>query len=78
MKPTLLAFLGIGLATSAAAQLPETKTTMANPAATFCIENGGAYEIREDDAGNKLGYCILSDGTEVDAWEFIRGHFEEN
>lgn len=78
MKRIALAALGMSLATAAAAQLPETKTTMANPAATFCVENGGTYEIRDDGEGNKLGYCILPDGAEVDAWDFIRSHFDEN
>lgn len=73
------AFLGIGilvLATTLAHAQTATKTTMANPAATFCIENGGEYQIRENADGSKYGVCVLSDGTEVDAWGYLRSHFE--
>ncbi|WP_369410518.1 amidohydrolase family protein [Parasedimentitalea denitrificans] len=44
---------------------------LANPSATFCIESGGAYDIR-DGEGGKVGYCTLADGSEVDAWEYYR------
>ena len=54
----------------------QTKTTMANPVATFCIENGGDYQIRKNDDGSEYGVCVLSDGTEVDAWDYLRAHFE--
>ncbi|MGI9367837.1 MAG: putative hemolysin [Ruegeria sp.] len=53
-----------------------TKTTMANPAATFCVENGGEYQIRKYADGSEYGVCTLSDGTEVDAWDYLRSHFE--
>ncbi|SHE49864.1 hypothetical protein SAMN05444279_10391 [Ruegeria intermedia] len=54
----------------------QTKTTMANPAATFCIENGGDYQIRKNADGSEYGVCVLADGTEVDAWDYLRAHFE--
>lgn len=46
---------------------------MPNPAAAFCLEQGGRYEIRDDEEGAR-GFCILEDGTEVDAWELYREH----
>ncbi len=49
----------------------DTSTQLANPAATFCAENGHTYEIR-DGAGGQTGVCILSDGSEVDAWDYFR------
>ena len=45
---------------------------IANPAAVFCIEQGGTHDIRKDEDGAAYGMCILPDGTEVDAWEYYR------
>ncbi|MEX0279020.1 MAG: DUF333 domain-containing protein [Ruegeria sp.] len=50
---------------------PEQSTELANPAATFCIESGAKYEIRDGENG-QTGVCILPDGREVDAWEYFR------
>ncbi len=47
-------------------------TTRTNPAADYCIEQGGRYEIRKNSEGAAQGICILSDGTEIDAWEYLR------
>ena len=49
----------------------ESPTQLANPAATFCVESGNRYEIR-DGEGGQTGICILPDGKEVDAWEYFR------
>ena len=51
----------------------EAGAQLANPAATFCIDSGGQYEIRDGDNGQS-GVCILPNGTEVDAWEYFRDH----
>ena len=72
MTRTLLAVVGL----SALAACDESSTTdstaqLANPAATYCIESGAQYEIRDGDNGQS-GVCILPDGREVDAWEFFR------
>ncbi|SLN31556.1 hypothetical protein TRL7639_01334 [Falsiruegeria litorea R37] len=67
----------IVLAATSAASASDTKTTLANPAATFCIENGGTYQLSKDENGNAVGICILADGTEVDAWDYIRAHFKD-
>ncbi|NOC43977.1 DUF333 domain-containing protein [Ruegeria atlantica] len=50
---------------------------MPNPAATFCIENDGTYQLRKNEDGSVYGVCILKDGTEVDAWDYLRSHFEQ-
>ncbi|MCT8159887.1 DUF333 domain-containing protein [Pseudoruegeria sp. SHC-113] len=44
---------------------------LANPAAVFCVESNGVYEIREDPEGNQYGVCITEEG-EFDAWELYR------
>lgn len=40
---------------------------MPNPAAVFCIEQGGQYLLES-------GQCLLPDGTTVDAWDYFRSH----
>lgn len=64
--PPALCFLALA---ACAEETP--KVGLANPAATFCIEQGGRYEIR-DTANGQTGICILPDGREVDAWEYFR------
>jgi len=46
---------------------------LANPASVYCEENGGELEIREDEAGGQIGYCIFPDGSECEEWEYYRG-----
>jgi putative hemolysin len=47
-------------------------TGLSNPAAAFCVDCGGTYEIRRAADGSQSGVCILANGTEVDAWEYFR------
>jgi putative hemolysin len=47
-------------------------TALANPAAVFCVEDGGTYAIRRAADGSQTGVCILEDGAEVDAWAHFR------
>ena len=49
------------------------KQELANPAATYCSEQGFTYETRKDDQGNAYGVCVFDDGTECDAWAYFRG-----
>ncbi len=72
MHRTILA--AVCLTTLAACDQPPSagsSTQLANPAATFCVESGARYEIRDGDGG-QTGVCILPDGREVDAWEYFR------
>ena len=46
---------------------------LANPAASFCGEQGGTYEIRQNEDGSQYGVCLFANGSECDAWAFIRG-----
>ncbi len=50
---------------------PAPALAIANPAAVFCTESGGRYEMRQEAAGTR-GVCILPEGEEVDAWEYFR------
>ncbi|MEE4187720.1 MAG: amidohydrolase family protein, partial [Roseobacter sp.] len=42
-----------------------------NPAALFCIEQGGTYSI-EDTAAGQRGMCALPNGQVRDAWDYFR------
>lgn len=55
----------------ASAAYAEEKPQLPNPAAVYCIEKGGKYEIRETGNG-QVGICVLPDGTEIDAWDLFR------
>ncbi len=72
MSRTLIAAVGL-TALAACDEAPSTdpSTQLANPAATFCIESGGQYEIRDGDNG-QTGICTLPDGREIDAWKYFR------
>lgn len=48
-------------------------TGLANPAATYCIAQGGLYGIHDGPDGQS-GICQLPDGTRIDAWTYFREH----
>jgi predicted amidohydrolase YtcJ/putative hemolysin len=64
LNALILCALGFGAAAVIATEAP-------NPAAAFCIEQGGSYTI-VDDGGGQRGRCLLVDGREVDAWDHFR------
>ncbi|MBQ9601134.1 MAG: DUF333 domain-containing protein [Neisseriaceae bacterium] len=49
---------------------------IANPAAVFCIQQGGKSVIRQDAQGNQYGVCILPNGEEIDEWAYFRAHHQ--
>jgi putative hemolysin len=49
---------------------------VANPASVYCEEQGGTVDIRTDESGSQIGYCVFSDGSEVEEWAFFRGEAE--
>lgn len=48
-----------------------TASELPNPAAAFCVDQGGTYSIVESADGQR-GICTLTDGAEVDAWVYFR------
>lgn len=55
------------------AKCSETKSAqLANPASTYCIENGGKSEIRTNPDGSQMGYCKFNDGSECEEWAYFR------
>jgi putative hemolysin len=45
----------------------------ANPAAAYCVQQGGQSKIVTDQAGNQAGVCVFPDGSQCDEWAFYRG-----
>jgi putative hemolysin len=55
------------------APCPENESAqMANPASTYCMENGGESEIRTAEDGSQTGYCKFDDGSECEEWAYFR------
>jgi len=48
------------------------KIGLANPASVYCTEEEGIIEIRKDSQGNEKGYCLFSDGSECEEWQFFQ------
>ncbi len=48
------------------------KVGIANPASTYCIEQGGELSIKKDETGGEYGICKLKDGIEIEEWKFFR------
>lgn len=76
-KPTRLAGITASTAVLAAAGLTGCTASsdaveLANPAATFCVEQGGTYALSQPDGSG--GTCTLPDGRVVDAWDFLRAN----
>jgi len=45
---------------------------MANPASTYCQEQGGKVDIRTAADGSQAGVCVFPNGSECDEWAFFR------
>lgn len=72
--PVLLAMFVL-LALTAACQpvmREEPTVGLPNPASVYCEEQGGTLEIRTDNNGGQVGYCVFDDGSECEEWSFFR------
>ncbi len=61
-----------GTASVATASDGNPPVGLPNPAAVYCSESGGQYEIRTLADGSKTGICTLPSGEERDAWAYFR------
>lgn len=58
--------------------LSGTVFALANPSAVYCSEmnkdfGNYTYIVQADANSNEYGICILPDGTQCDAWDFLDG-----
>ena len=51
---------------------PSAQVTLANPASTFCTENGGTTRIINTMEGQR-GECSFANGTTCEEWALFRG-----
>ena len=58
---------------AATATQPGSGAEIANPASTFCAEQGYKSEIRTAADGSQSGVCVFPDGSECDDWAYLRG-----
>lgn len=48
-----------------------TNTQLANPAAVYCEAQGGDY-LTEEESNSTASFCLLSNGSMVNAWDYFR------
>lgn len=65
-----IALAALLLATAQASAMP-------NPAAVYCIGQGGRLETVRNDKGEDA-FCILPDGRRIEIWEFFRANHPQN
>ena len=51
----------------------ETSADLPNPASAYCEEQDGTVDIRTDESGGQVGFCVFADGSECEEWAFSRG-----
>lgn len=50
----------------------EDNSQLANPASVYCKDQGGTSEIKTFASGQK-GFCLFSDSSQCEEWDFYRG-----
>ncbi len=76
MKRSMLIVLAVVLMISGCSSSNDDQSELANPASVYCEQQGGTVDIRTDDSGGQIGYCVFADGTEVEEWAYFRGEAE--
>lgn len=51
-------------------------TSIANPAAVYCVQNNGELETVSED-GKRVTYCVISEQEKTEQWEYYRAHQEQ-
>lgn len=53
-------------------QNDEPQLDMANPASTYCVEQGGESILKTSKSGDQYGICRFSNGREIEEWKYYR------
>ncbi|MGR4990565.1 putative hemolysin [Vibrio sp. WZ-1] len=48
----------------------------ANPAAVYCVQQGGELETVTEN-GERVTYCLLSENERVEQWEYFRKNHKQ-
>ncbi|MGR5236437.1 putative hemolysin [Vibrio alfacsensis] len=52
-------------------------TPASNPAAVYCVQQGGELETVTEN-GERVTYCLLSENERVEQWEYYRNNHKED
>ncbi|MGR5068449.1 MULTISPECIES: putative hemolysin [Vibrio] len=52
-------------------------TSMSNPAAVYCVQQGGELETVTEN-GERITYCLLSENERIEQWEYYRSNHKES
>ncbi|WP_322804321.1 DUF333 domain-containing protein [Vibrio alfacsensis] len=52
-------------------------TSAANPAAVYCVQQGGELETVTEN-GERVTYCLLSENERVEQWEYYRRNHKQD
>jgi putative hemolysin len=52
-------------------------TSLANPAAVYCVQQGGELETVTEDA-KRVTYCALPNDERVEQWEYYRNSHNQD
>lgn len=75
MKKVVIGLLMAFLVACGSEQEDSASVSMANPAAVYCVEQGGDPQIKKTAKG-EVGYCHFADGRVVEQWDFYRASLE--
>lgn len=77
LKVLMMTAITAALAACAQQNEPESPVVgIANPAAEFCVKQGGKSVIKKDARDNEYGECHLPDGSVVEEWAYFRQHHQ--
>ncbi|MCR9908234.1 DUF333 domain-containing protein [Vibrio campbellii] len=52
-------------------------TAAANPAAVYCVQQGGELDTVTEN-GERVTYCQLSENERFEQWEYYRNNYKED
>ncbi|TMX42541.1 DUF333 domain-containing protein [Vibrio rotiferianus] len=52
-------------------------TSAANPAAVYCVQQGGELDTVTEN-GERVTYCLLSENERVEQWEYYHNNHKED
>lgn len=52
-------------------QATPNKLSLANPASTYCISQGGILDIQTENVG-QVSYCTLPNGKRIEEWQLYK------
>ncbi|MGD8170668.1 putative hemolysin [Vibrio sp. TRT 21S02] len=51
-------------------------TSMANPAAVYCVQQGGELETVTEN-NERTTYCVFSEDDKIEQWEYYRNNHKQ-